>query len=68
MPHQCAVPTRDVAEWLAILPATALNAKFNFDITVHMAIYEGIIKMIEIKVTTTYSVGEGFFIFSGAYL
>ena len=67
MPNQCAVLTRDVAEWFPILPTTALNADFNFDITIHMAIYGGIIKMIEIKVTTTYSVGEGFFIFSCAY-
>ena len=68
MLHQCAVLTRDVLEWLVILPATTLNAEFHVVITIHMAIYGGIVKMIEIKVTSTYSVGEGFFIFSCAYL
>ena len=34
----CAILTRDVPECLAILPATALNAKFHVDITIHMAI------------------------------
>ena len=64
--RQCAVLTRDVPKWLAILPATALNAEFHVDITIHMAIYGGIVKMIETKVTSTYSVGEGSFIFSCA--
>ena len=50
MLYQCAVPTRDVPEWLAILPTTALNAEFQVDITIHMAIFPGIVKMIEIKV------------------
>ena len=63
----CAVLTRDVPEWLAILPDTALNTEFHIDITIHMAIYGGIVKIIEIKVTSTYSVGAGFFIFSCAY-
>ena len=63
----CAVLTRDVLECLAILPATALNAEFHVDITIHMAIYGGIVKIIKIKVTSTFSVGEGFFIFSCAY-
>ena len=49
MLHQCAVLTRDVSECLAILPATALNAEFYVDITIHMAIYGGIIKMIKLK-------------------
>ena len=49
MLYQCAVPTRDVPV-LAILPATALNAEFQDDIMIHMAIYAGIVKMIEIKV------------------
>ena len=49
----CAVLTRDVPEWLAIIPATALNAEFQVDITLHMAIYGGIVKIIEIKVTST---------------
>ena len=62
----CAVLTRDVPEWLTILPATALNAEFHVDITILMGIYGGIVKIIEIKVTSTYSVG-GFFIFSCAY-
>ena len=66
--HQCAVPTRDVPEWLTILLATALNAEFHVDITIHMAKYGGFVKMIEIKVTSTYSVGESFFIFSCANL
>ena len=35
----CAVLTRDMPECLAILPATALNAEFHVDITIHMAIY-----------------------------
>ena len=68
MLHRCAVPTRDVHEWLVILPVTALNAEFHVDITIHMAIYGRIVKMIEIKVTSTFSVGDGFFIFSCAYL
>ena len=54
----CAVLTRDVPECLAILPATALNAEFHVDITIHMAIYGGILKIIEIKVTSTFSVGD----------
>ena len=48
MLQQCAVPKRDVPEWLAILPATALNAEFYVDITIHMAVYGRIVKMIEI--------------------
>ena len=68
MLYQGAVPTRDVPVWLAILPAIALNAEFHVDITINMAIYGGIAKMIEIKVTSAYSVGEGFLIFSCAYL
>ena len=67
MLHQCAVLTRDVLDWLAILPAKTHNEEFHVVITIHMAIYGGIVKMIEIKVTSTYSVGEGFFIFSCAY-
>ena len=63
----CAVLTREVPECLAILPTTALNAEFHVDITIHMAIYGGIVKIIEIKVASTFSVGEGFFIFSCAY-
>ena len=35
----CAVLTRDVPKCLVILPATALNAEFHIDITIHMAIY-----------------------------
>ena len=64
--RQCAILTRDVPEWLAILPASALNVEFHVDITIHMAIYGGIVKMIEIKITSTYSVEEGSFIFSCA--
>ena len=68
MLHQCAVLTRDVFKWFTILPAATLNAEFHVAIMIHMAIYGGIVKMIEIKVTSTYTVGEGIFIFSCAYL
>ena len=63
----CAVLTRDVPVWLVILLATALNVEFYVDIAIHMAVYGGIVKIIEIKFTSTYSVGKGFFIFSRAY-
>ena len=52
----CAILTRDMPECLAILPTTALNAEFHVDITIHMAIYGGIVKIIEIKVTSTFLV------------
>ena len=67
MLNVCAVLTRDVPECLAIFPATALKAEFHVDITNHMGIYGGIVTIIEIKVTSTFSVGEGIFIFSCAY-
>ena len=65
----CAVLTRDVPECLVILPPQHLTQSFMLisRFTWLLTDYGGIIKMIEIKVTRTFSVGEGFFIFSCAY-
>ena len=59
MLHQCAVLTPDILKWLVIVPANGLNAEFHVDITIHMAIYGEFVKIIEIKVASAFSVGEG---------
>ena len=65
----CAALTRDMPECLAISPPQHLTQSFMLisRFTWLYTDYRGIVKIIEIKVTSTFSVGEGFFIFSCAY-
>ena len=57
----CAVLTRDLPECLVILPATALNAEFHVDITIHMAIYrctEVLSKLSKLKLPVPFREGR----------